>query len=158
VTLRVIIDSQHLARRNRLAKTEYGKVDSITHVRRKGTARLTESTRMAQLAALSADDKKGLDVKILDIRALTTVADHFIVCSGTNVTHVRAIADYVEEQVSSQGLALHHSEGYQNGRWVLLDFVDIVVHVMHQEEREFYNLDRLWGDAQQVEFNRSQVG
>lgn len=119
---------------------------------------MVESTQLAQLAALSADDKKGQDVKILDIRALTTMADHFVVCSGTNVTHVRAIADYVEEQVSSQGLALHHMEGYQNGRWILLDFIDIVVHVMHQDEREFYNLERLWGDAHEVELSRSQAG
>ncbi len=124
----------------------------------KGDCPLVDSTQLAQLAAWSADDKKGKDVKILDIRSLTTVTDHFVVCSGTNVTHVRAIADYVEEQVSSHGLPLHHSEGYPNGRWILLDFVDIVVHVMHEEEREFYNLERLWGDAQEVELARSLAG
>lgn len=137
---------------------EYGKVESVMYDERKENAGLVESAQLAQVAALSADAKKGKEVRILDIRSISTVADYFIICSGTSPTHVRAIADNVEEALTSQGLPLHHMEGYQSGRWVLLDFGDIVVHVMNEQEREFYNLERLWGDAQEVEMLQSEAG
>jgi len=111
------------------------------------------------MAALSADDKKGMEVRILDIRSISTMADYFVICSGTSTTHVRAIADNVEQTLSKQhGLVLHHMEGYQNGRWILLDFGDLVVHVMHEDERHFYNLERLWGDAREVALPNSEAG
>ncbi|HLN60850.1 MAG TPA: ribosome silencing factor [Symbiobacteriaceae bacterium] len=110
------------------------------------------------MAALSADEKKAKDVKILDIRSISTVADYFVICSGSSTTQTRAIADYVEEKLSGQGLKLHHMEGYENGRWILLDFVDLVVHVFQGEERDFYNLERLWGDAHEVAMPRSEAG
>jgi ribosome-associated protein len=113
---------------------------------------------MARAAALSADEKKGKEVKILDIRSISTISDYFVICSATNSAHIRAIADTVEETVTQLGLTLHHMEGYQNGRWILLDFGDIVVHVMHEEERQFYNLERLWGDAREVAMPRSEAG
>jgi ribosome-associated protein len=112
---------------------------------------LVESTDMAQVAALAADEKKARDLRILDIRSISPVADFFVICTGTSGTHVRAIADSVEEQLEKRGLKLHHVEGYQTGRWILLDFGDLVVHVMQEEERSFYNLERLWGDAVEVE-------
>lgn len=137
---------------------EYGKVEDVEIVDRKGSARLVESAHGARLAALSADDKKGKDVKILDIRSISTVADYFVICSGTSTTHTRAIADNVEEKLAGMGLKLHHMEGYENGRWILLDFVDVVVHVFHGDERGFYNLERLWGDAREVAMPRSEAG
>lgn len=137
---------------------EYGKVEEVIIERQKGSVRLVESAYSAQVAALSADDKKGKDVRILDIRSISTVADYFVICSGTSSTHIRAIADNVEDQLSLLGLKLHHAEGYHNGRWILLDFIDVVVHVMHDEERSFYNLERLWGDAREVTFDRRQAG
>lgn len=130
---------------------EYVKVEQIDTIpSRKGNAGLAESARMAQMAALSADAKKGKEVRILDIRSISSVADYFVICAGSSTTHVRAIADYVEEQLANRGLSLHHTEGYQNGRWILLDFGDVVIHVMHEDERQFYNLERLWGDAREV--------
>ncbi|MDB4897598.1 MAG: hypothetical protein JWN15_3860 [Firmicutes bacterium] len=135
---------------------EYSELVAINE--RKGNADLVESAHLARAAALAADDKKAKEVKILDIRSITTVADYFVICSGTSSTHIRAIADNVEGTLSQQGLALHHMEGYQNGRWILLDFGDIVVHVMHEEERQFYNLERLWGDAREVAMPRSEAG
>lgn len=137
---------------------EYGKLEEVEIVERKGSARLVESAQGARMAALSADDKKGKDVRILDIRSVSTVADYFVICTGTSNTHVKAIADHVEEKLSALGMQLHHTEGYQNGRWILLDYVDVVVHVMHAEEREFYNLERLWGDAREVALPRSEAG
>jgi ribosome-associated protein len=127
---------------------EYSEVVRIAE--RKGNADLVESAQLARTAALSADEKKGKEVKVLDIRSITTVADYFVICSGTSTTHIRAIADNVEETLTKQGLTLHHMEGYQNGRWILLDFGDIVVHIMHEDERQFYNLERLWGDAHEL--------
>jgi ribosome-associated protein len=137
---------------------EYGKVEEVEIDSRKGNARLVESANAARVAALSADDKKGKDVRILDIRSISTVTDYFVICTGTSNTHVRAIADNVEAKLSELGLELHHTEGYQNGRWILLDFVDVVVHVMHKDEREFYNLERLWGDAREIAMPRSEAG
>ena len=119
---------------------------------------MVESARMAREAALTAEDKKAKDVKILDIRSITTVADYFVICSGTTATHVKAIADHVEEKLTALGYPLHHVEGYQNGRWILLDFGDVVVHVMQEQEREFYNLERLWGDAQEVAVTKASAG
>ncbi len=139
-------------------QSEYGKVEEVEIVGEKGSARLVESAQSARLAALSADEKKAKDVKILDIRSISTVADYFVICSGSSTTQVRAIADYVEEKLSGQGLKLHHMEGYENGRWILLDFVDLVVHVFQGEERDFYNLERLWGDAREVAMPRSEAG
>lgn len=139
---------------------EYGKVEHPmpTPPEGKGNAGLAESAQLARVAALSASDKKAKEVKILDIRSISVVADYFVICSGTNTTQVRAIADNVEEALVGLGLPLHHVEGYQNGRWVLLDFGDIIVHVMHEDERSYYNLERLWGDAQEVESPIKEVG
>jgi ribosome-associated protein len=137
---------------------EYGKVGEVRIDGRKENAGLVESTHLARMAALSADEKKGKEVKILDIRSITTVADYFVICSGTSSTHIRALADNVEAKLLELGLPLHHMEGYQNGRWILLDFGDIVVHIMHEDERKFYNLERLWGDAREVAMPRSEAG
>lgn len=137
---------------------EYGTVHEVDFGEGKGNAGLVESDQMACQAALSAEDKKAREVKILDIRSISTVADYFVICSGTSPTHVRAIADNVEEKLAEEGYALHHMEGYQNGRWVLLDFGDVVVHVMLEAEREFYNLERLWGDAREVAVPSTNVG
>jgi ribosome-associated protein len=103
-------------------------------------------TRLARLAAQATDDKKAKNVTILHIGAVSTMADYFVIATGTSTTHVRAIADNVEKMLAPE-LKLHHAEGYQAGRWILLDFGDLVVHVFHEEERAFYNLERLWGDA-----------
>jgi ribosome-associated protein len=117
----------------------------------KGNAGLVGSADMAQLAAFAAGERKAKEVRILDIRSISSVTDYFVMCSGTSGTHVRAIADSVEKELAQKGVALHHMEGYQNGKWILLDYGDLVVHVMQEEERSFYNLERLWGDAIEVE-------
>ncbi len=137
---------------------EYSTPGHGTLATRKENAGLVESARMAQVAALSAEEKKGKDVRILDISSISSVTDYFVIVSGTSRTHVKAIADFVEEKVTELGVPLHHSEGYQNGRWILLDFGDLVVHVMSEEDREFYNLERLWGDAREVAVPHSEAG
>ncbi|MBY6277233.1 ribosome silencing factor [Symbiobacterium thermophilum] len=119
---------------------------------------MTDSAELAQWAAIAAEGKKARDVRILDIRSISVVADYFVICSGTSGTHVRAIVDHVEEELDKKGHKVRHVEGYSGGRWVLLDFGDVVVHVMQEEEREFYNLERLWGDAVEVAVETPAVG
>jgi ribosome-associated protein len=92
-------------------------------------------------------EHKARDVLILDLRGLSEAADFFVIASGTSDTHVRAVADHAIEVMAAAGRAPHHVEGLQQGRWVLLDFVDFVIHVFHPAQREFYQLERLWTDA-----------
>jgi ribosome-associated protein len=138
---------------------EYGKVEQETeYIERGGVLRLSESTDVARLAALTADEKKAKEVRILNIRSISSVADYFVICSGTNTAHLRSIADNIKERLTSRGVSLHHVEGYRAGRWILLDYGDVVVHIMQEEERSFYHLERLWGDAQELVMPRSEAG
>ncbi|MDI3257354.1 MAG: ribosome silencing factor [Kyrpidia sp.] len=108
------------------------------------------SAQMARLAHLAADaavDKKAGNVVILDIRELSIIADYFVICSGQSRTQVQAIADHVREKMEEHGALVRGVEGRDEARWILLDFGDVVVHVFREEEREFYHLERLWGDA-----------
>jgi ribosome-associated protein len=105
------------------------------------------SLKLAREAANLALSKKAEDVVILDLRGLSTVTDFFVICSGSSDTHVRAISDAIEDGLEAEGVRKWHIEGYTHRRWVLLDYVDVVVHVFHHKTREFYLLERLWGDA-----------
>ncbi|MFZ7130819.1 MAG: ribosome silencing factor [Eubacteriales bacterium] len=95
-------------------------------------------------------DKKGMDTEAIDVSGLTSLTDVFVITSGSSDKNVQAIADHVEEEAENLGVSLLHKEGRQNGRWILLDFNHIVVHVFHQEEREFYHLERLWSDGKRI--------
>ena len=92
-------------------------------------------------------DKKGRDVVSLDVTGLTLVTDYFVLATGTSVTHVATLADEVEERLTASGVSLMHREGRRDAHWVLLDFSDVVVHIFTEEERAYYNLERLLGDA-----------
>ncbi|MCX5800648.1 MAG: ribosome silencing factor [Candidatus Eisenbacteria bacterium] len=105
------------------------------------------SPKLAREAADLALSKKAEDVAILDLRGLSTVTDFFVICSGSSDTHVKAISDAIESGLEAKGVRKWHIEGYTHKRWVLLDYVDVVVHVFHHKTREFYLLERLWGDA-----------
>lgn len=91
--------------------------------------------------------KKGYDVKILDLQEVSSIADFFIICSADSDTQVKAIADEIDKTLRKEGIKCYHREGYEVLRWVLLDYFDVVVHIFHKEAREFYNLEKLWGDA-----------
>jgi ribosome-associated protein len=84
---------------------------------------------------------------VLDLRGLSDATDFFVIASGTSDTHVRAVAERAIEELEEAGRSAHHAEGLTQGRWVLLDYVDFVVHVFHPSVREFYQLERLWADA-----------
>ncbi len=102
-------------------------------------------------AAVEAiDDRKGRAVQVLDLHGVTDATDYFVIASGTSDAHVRGLADAVVERLGTRGQDAYHVEGLQGGRWVLLDYVDFVVHLFHPEARGFYQLERLWGDARVV--------
>lgn len=96
------------------------------------------------------DDKLAKDIKVLDIREISPIADYFVIASGSNSNQIKAMADSVEEALYKSGFRLNHSEGMQTGSWILLDFGDIIVHLFNDEDREFYSLERIWGDAKEV--------
>ena len=102
---------------------------------------------MVNIAVLAAEDKKSGNVTVLDIRKITVIADYFIICSGRSKTQVQAIAENIVEKMDSEGVTTQRREGFREGEWVLLDFGDVVVHVFQDTVRQFYNLERLWGDA-----------
>lgn len=93
------------------------------------------------------EDRKGAQIRVLDLRGLSDAADFFVIASGTSDAHVRGLADGVVQALDRAGHPPHHVEGVSGGRWVLLDFVDVVVHLFHPEMRAFYQLERLWQDA-----------
>ncbi|MGA8944286.1 MAG: ribosome silencing factor [Thermoactinomyces sp.] len=105
---------------------------------------------IAQLAATAAEEKKAQDVVILDIRGLSVFADYFVICHGNSQTQVQAIVTAIKDKVAESNIDLKGIEGYRDARWVLIDLGDVVVHVFHKDEREFYGLERLWGDARQI--------
>jgi ribosome-associated protein len=104
----------------------------------------------AQRAAQIAIDNKAKDVVLLDLRGLTDMTDFFLIASGTSDTHVRSIGEHLMTELKKDGWPAHHVEGLEKGRWALLDFVDIVAHVFHPTLRNFYQLERLWADAEQI--------
>ena len=105
------------------------------------------SLTQAQQAAALCLDLKAKDVLLLDLRRVSDATDFFLIASGTSDTHVRSIAGHVVEELRNVGIRPHHVEGLEAGRWVLVDYVDFVVHVFHPAMRQYYQLERLWDDA-----------
>lgn len=110
-----------------------------------------KSREFALKAAQFIEDKKGLDIRILELGDLTLLADYFLICSGTSKQHVQAICDNLLEKLKKENFPLLGIEGYEEGRWVLLDYGALVIHIFMPEERKFYNLERLWGKAQVID-------
>jgi ribosome-associated protein len=106
-------------------------------------------------AATAADDKKAQNNAILDIAHLTPMAECFVICSANSGTQVEAVTKAVRDKLQHLGVSCRATEGLAEARWVLLDFGDVVVHVFRKEEREFYSLERLWGDATEVPYPAS---
>ncbi len=92
-------------------------------------------------------DKKGLDVVVLDLRGLSGLTDYFIIATGGNARHTSALASHVEDELEEKGIFVHHKEGHREGDWVLLDYVDFVVHVFNENKRAYYDLDSAWSSA-----------
>ena len=102
-------------------------------------------------AIAAAEDKKAVDLIVLDLRKAACFTDFFLICSGTNVRQVRAIADAVMEKLADDGARPAHVEGYDRSEWILLDYFDFIVHVFAPDTRVFYSLERLWGNADRIE-------
>lgn len=99
------------------------------------------------------DDKKALDIKVLKISNLTVLADYFVICSATSTTAVRALSDYVEEETEKCGEPIPQKEGKDGFNWLLMDYGDVIVHIFYQQTREFYDLEKLWSDAEAVDIS-----
>jgi len=115
--------------------------------KRQKSARLP---RQIDQAVRAAEDKQAVDLTVLDLRKAAGFTDYFVICSGTNVRQVRAIADAVVEALAQDGARPAHIEGYDRSEWILLDYFDFIVHVFAPETRLFYGLERLWGSAENV--------
>lgn len=102
---------------------------------------------MAENIAKFLEDKKAKDISTINIENVSILADYFIVCSGTSTTHIKALADEVEFKMEELGIRTDHKEGYNSARWILMDYGSVVVHIFHEEDRGFYNLERLWSDG-----------
>jgi ribosome-associated protein len=116
-------------------------------------AKILSSQQCARRCAELAADRRAEDILILDLRELSGVADFFVIATGGADTQLRAISDRIEEGLSEEGQEAWHREGYENGQWIVLDYVDVVCHIFLKEKREFYQLERLWGDAPQTTYD-----
>ena len=116
------------------------------------------SYESAILLARALDSKKGEDIKVLKTENLTTLADYFVICTATSNTQIKAMSDACEEAMEKEGERAHHIEGHRGGTWLLMDFSAVVVHVFTDEARKFYDLERLWGDAQEVDLSQALRG
>lgn len=114
-------------------------------------ADLNTSKKMASLAVEALEDRKGEDIRIIDISEISTLADYFLIAAGTNINQVQALADSVEEKLGRAGYNVKSIEGYEAGNWILLDFGDIIVHVFDSENRLFYDLERIWRDGKSID-------
>ena len=108
---------------------------------------------MAQIACKAIDDKKGQDIKVIDIHNVSVIADYFVIASGTNSNQVQAIVDNVEEQLGRAGFEAKQLEGNRNSSWILMDYGDVIVHVFDEENRLFYDLERIWRDGKVLEMD-----
>ena len=122
----------------------------ISKRRNKRTEENNSIFEAVKVAYKALEDKFAMDIKVLDIKKISSVADYFIIASASNPNQLRAMTDEVDEQLYKVGFRLNHSEGVQSKSWILLDFGNIVVHLFNKEDRDFYNLERLWGDAKIV--------
>ena len=105
------------------------------------------------LTAKAISSKKGLDIKLIEIGDISSLADYMVIATGTSSTHVKAIADEVEYQLDNAGISVSHIEGYRSNSLILLDYVDVIVHIFSDEAREFYDLERLWQDGKEIDIS-----
>jgi len=109
-----------------------------------------DSTRLAKEMVELILEKRGRDPVVLDLREVSLIADYFILATGNSRPHVQALAGYLEEFLDEQGVKLLRREGFQDARWILLDYGSVIVHLFQEETRQFYDLERLWGDAKKL--------
>ena len=112
---------------------------------------MTTKKQMAQLVCRALDEKKGRDIKVIDIHDVSVIADYFVIASGSNQNQVQAMVDNVEEQLGRAGFEPKQVEGVRNSSWILMDYGDVIVHVFDEENRLFYDLERIWRDGKTLD-------
>ena len=115
------------------------------------------SLELAKKAVAFLDSKKAEKLNVIEIENISSLADYFVIATGNNNTHVRALADELDEKLKAEGLPPARTEGYRSNSWILLDWGNVVVHIFTQEGRDFYDLDRLWADGKKVEWQDSET-
>ena len=110
-----------------------------------------EPKTLAGLAVISLDKHKAEEIKVIGVTELTSIADYFVIASGTSTTQVKALSDYVEEELGREGQEPRRIEGYAASNWILMDYGDLIVHIFSRDDRLFYDLERIWRDGKVVE-------
>ena len=113
--------------------------------------RTFDGGQLAEVCARIASDGKGEDIVVLDVRKISSFTDYFVILSGRSTRHVQALAESMENELRSKRISTSRAEGLKEGKWVLLDFDDVVVHIFYHEQRDFYDLEGLWHDAPRLE-------
>lgn len=111
------------------------------------------SRELAEIAVKALDSKKGKEIRLIRIDKITTLAEYFVICTGTSNTQINALCDAVEKELTEKGEEPLHREGYRGGTWVLLDYGCVVVHVFNDEARKLYSLEHLWADGEEVDLS-----
>ncbi|MBP2078130.1 ribosome silencing factor [Oceanobacillus polygoni] len=117
-----------------------------------------KNKEIIDLIAEACDDKRAEDIIALDMNQVSLVADYFLICHGSNERQVQAIARAIKDVMDEKGIEVNRMEGFESARWILVDVGDIVCHIFHKDERNYYNLERLWGDASRVALQLGQEG
>ena len=117
---------------------------------------MREQAKMAKIAYEALEEKKGEDIKIIDISEISVMADYFVIANGRNMSQVQALVDNVEEKLHKAGFEMKRMEGNRSSTWVLLDFGDVVIHVFDSEDRLFYDLERIWSDGKVISVDELQ--
>ena len=125
-------------------------VETYKYYRDKRRIKMDQSLNMVKIAYDALDDKLAEDIKIIDIRSISVLADYFIIADGNNKNQVQAMVDNVQEELFKAGYEMKQMEGYREGNWILLDFGDIIIHIFDKENRLFYDLERIWKDGKEV--------
>ena len=112
---------------------------------------MNQALEMARVAYQALDEKKGEDIRVIDISGISVIGDYFVITNGTSDSQVRALVENVEEKMHKAGYAAKETEGHRSGAWVLIDFGDVIVHIFDRENRQFYNLERIWNDGKKID-------
>ncbi len=114
------------------------------------------SLETAKLAAKVLDSKKGIDIKIIKIADISSITDYFVIAAGGSNTHVKTLAEEVEFKLDEAGISVTHVDGHRSDTWIVLDYVDVIVHVFSEEAREYYDLERLWQDGKVIDIEKGE--
>lgn len=109
------------------------------------------SRELAKIAVRALEEKKGMDISVIDISSVSVIADYFVIATGSNMNQVQALVDSVEDEMAKNGVSECSKEGNSSSTWILMDFKEIIVHIFSEEDRIFYNLERIWRDGVQID-------